>query len=240
MSFATFQDDQHQLLLDTLEITDSTFGFCLTWSDVFAHGTGGAIFAFNSTLTIARCFFHDNTAFEGGALLAFDADLSISHSQIARNLARDNAGGSWSMSYFDAESIIPHCVMQSSNWTSNHAMKACGAFSANDTSPIISFCIFDSNSAGEAAGAIGINGISHNYVSRGQFYTNSCQTKPHSPCPALWAHDELTREGSVIHFESLIFSKNFVGQELLGSIATWGRVTVLLIGPFCFDALSQS
>jgi hypothetical protein len=39
ISFATFQDDQHQLLLGTLEIAYSTFGFCLTWSEVFAQGT---------------------------------------------------------------------------------------------------------------------------------------------------------------------------------------------------------
>jgi hypothetical protein len=139
------------------------------------------------------------------------------------------------MSYFDAESIIPHCVMQSSIGPSNHAMKACGAFSASYTSPIISFCIFDSNSAGEAAGALGINGISHNYISRGQLYNNSFRTKSQYPSPARLVQGELTREGSAIHLESFIFSKNFVGHELLAPIATWGRVKVLLPGTLCFD-----
>jgi predicted outer membrane repeat protein len=115
-----------------------------------ANEDGGAIYAWQTSITLTGCTFTQNTARDdGGALHQRETKLvSMTGCHFLGNSARDNGGAIFNR--YDTSPELRHCVL-----SDNVARSAGGAvYSRDGCRPWLTNCLFFGNRAGDSGGAV--------------------------------------------------------------------------------------
>jgi hypothetical protein len=222
---------QIQSIDTNMTLSATTFDNVYALFDIIGDGTGGAVFAYACNATISRCAFSENGAHYGGAVALLSSPANLTLNRFHYNTAISDFGALWSTTLaFDLETDVISC-----NFTSNSASRYYGAVMANVSAVRFAFCDLLQNSAGKAAGAIGILRCSSAFLDTATFVNNSRDQTSNHCAPSLWLQAGAFSVVSAV-IANTIFFNNFVANQRTHPIVTYGVVSIHFIGYNCFDS----
>jgi len=128
-------------------------GFTITGGNAngdVSYGSGGGMYNFGGSPTVANCAFEGNTgAFGGGMSNENGSNPTVTDCRFIGNTARSFRSGGGGMNNDASSPRVVNCT-----FSANSAATGGGMYNNYDSNPAVTNCMFGGNSAGESGGGM--------------------------------------------------------------------------------------